>query len=441
MRLFKLYTAIPVLGVLLLASACAPVVQTGDDNISASCTGSCDNFTVGGSGRTLASSEPEYGPVSSDRVGSQPSLIHMLGGDKPMPKAKTKKSPKPAWYAWWAKRTNVSRADLAKAFETDDRKLLRVPTSAFIQSIGALGVPVPQEQKAFAEFIGSSDRVKEVDCTAELLAGYNMSRSSKDGKNVDMDWSRKSCYKGEKFLVYVHDDKSEQAFLSLGCGNVLTPKPKMEKLTNRLPTVGGASFTLAASTSVNHGCPREENGPFMELARAKLGEEVALVTHCVLRPVGPAEGVSWTAEDRRKYGVASRWKRLVSDGVLVGKPTETAYRFSEMGVKRGERVRFITFPSGNFFEAEAVIDGVVEVPSNLVTSPDGRTVIAYPQRIVTEESVMKWRTNGVDMCYPSSGDDNYTRGPKNGKPGELFQTVGRGKNFTVNFSVVCGDSA
>lgn len=269
-----------------------------------------------------------------------------------------------------------------------------------------------------------------------------MSRSSKDGGTVDMDWSRKSCYKGEKFLVYVHDDKSEQAFLSLGCGNVLTPKePKKEKLTYRLPTIGGASFILAASTSVNLGCPREENGAFMELARAKLGEEVAMVTHCVLRPVGPAEGVSWTAEDRRKYGVANRWKKLVSDGVLVGKPTETAYRFSEMGVKQGEHVRFITLPSGNIFEAEAVTDGVIEVPSNLVTSPNGRTVIAFARRVVTKQSVMKWQTRGVNVCYPSNGDDNYTRGPQNGKPGELFKTVGRGKNYTVNFSVTCGGLA
>jgi len=440
MRQFKFSTVL-VLGIAAVAlSACA----AGSDNIVVNCA-NCDDINVNVNGNaTPSSEESEYGPVSSDRVGSQPSPIHMLDGNKltPTPKTNLKKSPKPAWYAWWAKRTNVSRADLAKAFSTDDKKVLRVPTSTFIQSIGALGIPVPQDQKAFAGFIGSSDRVKEVDCTAKLLAGYNMSRSSKDGKNVDMDWSRKSCYKGEKFLVYVHDDKSEQAFLSLGCGNVLTPKePKKEKLTYRLPTIGGVSFILATSTSVNPGCSREENGAFMELARAKLGEEVALVTHCVLRPVGPAKGLSWTAKDRRKYGVAARSGGLVSDGILVRKQTETAYSFLKIKVKRGERVRFITFPSGNFFEAEAVIDGVVEVPSNLVTSPDGRTVIAYPQRIVTEESVMKWRTKGVDVCYPANGDDNYTRGSKSGKPSELSEAVGGPKNFTVNFTITCGGSA
>ncbi|MEX0651849.1 MAG: hypothetical protein WD153_00080 [Candidatus Paceibacterota bacterium] len=414
------------------------------------CQGNCPNLTVNASGGLagLPSSDGyrQYGPVSANRVGSESSRIHMLDGGNSTPthKAKVKNvSSKPTWYAWWAKRTNVSRADLADAFDADDKRLLRVPTSTFVQSIGSRGIPIPQDEKAFAEFIRSSDRVKEVDCTAKLLNEYNMSRSSKDGRTVDMDWSRKSCYKSEKFLVYVHDDKSEQAFLSLGCGNILTPKK--EKLTYNLPDIsapstGAGTFTLtSAPSSGRGGCLREENGAFMEFAREKLGEEVVLITHCVIKPVGPAEGLSWTASDRRKYGVAARWSSLVSNGVLVEEKTRSAYRLSEMEVALGERVRFVTLATRALFEVEATSDGVLEIPSNLVTSPDGRTVIAYPRRIVNKESVMKWQTEGVSICYPSNGDDNYTRGrgPKNGQPSELFNAVAGGKNFTINFSVAC----
>lgn len=140
----------------------------------------------------------------------------------------TKKKAKTRWYAWSLKgRTNISRKDLAAAFKADSKKILRVPTATFIREIGSLGLPSPQDQEKFAEWILSSSQVKEVACTSKLLGKFYMSRASKDGRKIDMKWNRKSCYKGEKLLVYVHDDgKSDQPFLSLGCGNILTPRKK-----------------------------------------------------------------------------------------------------------------------------------------------------------------------------------------------------------------------
>lgn len=428
----KKHLKLGALALMFVLNACAVAI---DDSVASACVGNCPNFDTSASAK-------QYGEVAdTGRVGDSTPPVRMLEtskivSDKPAAKTATSEE----WYPWWSRKTNISRAALADAFEKGDKSILRVPVETYIRELGNLGLTVPQEPKAFAEWLRSSRQVEEVPCTRELLKKHYLSRSSKDGKTVDMKWAgRQSCYGGEKFLVFVRDDKTEQPFLSLGCGNILTPKPAKKASEGSLP------FTpvglIMAETMETRGCPREEKSSLMNLAQHKIGEDVVAVTHCILKPVGPAHGVVWNHEDRKKFGIPYRWKRLVKEGIPVNVATVTGYRFSGMAVKKGQYVRFVAFPAGSVFEVSVLEDGIVEMSKDLVSFGVGRTVLFFPRSIVTEKSVMKWRTEGVSICYPSDGADNYTRGPLGSKPSELFRAVGRGdKNFTVVFSITCGGS-
>lgn len=193
----------------------------------------------GSSGTNLSMGYQQYNPYPQVGVNPSPVVQSRAVGDEASsavtsqelaatpekPKQLlSKEKPKTAeWYPWWTKRVNLTREEFAKAVAKNDPKILRVSRARLIPEIGNL-VPSPQDPELFAGWLEKDSRVTEISCTDEILKQYYMMRTNKDGTVIDRTWSRKSCYKGEKLLVYMHDDGTKQVFLSLGCGNGMARK-------------------------------------------------------------------------------------------------------------------------------------------------------------------------------------------------------------------------
>ncbi len=248
MRQLKPCTVFCVLALLAVLSGCATAV--GNGNITVSCIG-CQTIHVNVGKEAQKPQKYEDGistNTDGDRRWRGLSTATIASAKasavaQPMAEAVQPKAPaaapkktsvtrdkisasqdEPLWYPWSLRGvTQISREDLAAAFKVCDEKVLRVSVETFINRIGNLGIPSPQDQAKFAAWIAVSGYVKEVACTSKLLEGYYMSRASADGKTIDMEWTRKSCYKNEKFLAFVNVDGIKQPFLSLSCANILTP--------------------------------------------------------------------------------------------------------------------------------------------------------------------------------------------------------------------------
>ena len=229
-------------------SACAQV-QVGDNNLNFTCVGNCPDAAANTSGEVKKKKlkSMKGTPKGSDGpeavVPSAPLPGASATSPAPAPrlakearrsaadKDSAKKKSKTRWYPWAMRTRNISRAKMALALSEDDRDVLRVPTKTFVRVIGGLGFDSPQHPKAFAKWVKSSEHIRVVACTQAILEKHYMSRTSENGKKIDLKWTRpkSECYEGEKLLVYVRDDGSLQPFLSLGCGNILTPKPEPKK--------------------------------------------------------------------------------------------------------------------------------------------------------------------------------------------------------------------
>ncbi|MBI4086383.1 hypothetical protein HY416_00155 [Candidatus Kaiserbacteria bacterium] len=128
------------------------------------------------------------------------------------------------WRPWFVKKVPQSREAFARAIETDDRTMLRVPAGLFAATWGGRGMdlPVGPDPASWGSFLRSSE-VTEVACTPELLRTLFLARVRPDIGEVDFALEREACLPGEMFLAW-----RGTPFVSLGCGNPVrlrVPRP------------------------------------------------------------------------------------------------------------------------------------------------------------------------------------------------------------------------
>lgn len=217
--------------------------------------------------------------------------------------------------------------------------------------------------------------------------------------------------------------------------------------SNGMVEEGGPSVS-SATHERGPGCHRVENGPVLKAAQKLMGGDVNLMTHCTLLPRGIAASRRWNSTNRYKYGVASVWRELNDFGFPAsGVPTETGLLFEKLKVKRGQEIPILILISAKDLMFKRLVatvteDGIVRIPADKLRKLSGKDVFAFPHGIVGEESTLKWHVYGVPVCYPSGGDDNYTRdsyfdGNGNYHPSELFRMFEK-KRYGVIFTITCG---
>jgi hypothetical protein len=237
---------------LVLAGCAGGVV--GDNNINASCTGNCPNFSVNG----LGSKTPTG--VTTDVYTDTGSMKKPTTNTSSVRQEITTVAPLPASagivpgdghsYVYSAERRKHTKAEIAEAIRSNNRKILRVPADVIMAQVAdRLGRGNWESRAAFADWI-LSDAVTTKACTSGELSKVTLSRvngaRNPNDQVYDFTWTRETCDPGEFFLVH-----GGKAFLSSTCLNVV-----FDRVVFTASPPKKTSSITTASVDARHGCPK-----------------------------------------------------------------------------------------------------------------------------------------------------------------------------------------